>query len=313
MQFTTPVPVAPSQNPITYKSRLLLLGSCFAENMADKFRYFGFRQTANPFGIIYQAQALETIVRRSLYGDDFSDSIIEWNEGFHSFDAHSDMSRFSADETLSALRSASTELNNAIADASHIIITLGTAWQYRLQSTGKTVANCHKLPSSHFVKELATIESIESNLHAMADLIHKVNPNARLILTVSPVRHIKDGFVENQLSKSHLIAAMHGFIGQSNSAEYFPSYEIVMDELRDYRFYACDMLHPSQTAIDYIWEKFAASGIDESSRVIMAKVEKARRAMNHRPFNPESARHKEFEAQLKAQLFELERDYGIVL
>jgi hypothetical protein len=190
----------------------------------------------------------------------------------------------------------------------HCIITLGTSWVYRNIESKEIVANCHKVPQKEFTKELLTVNQIEESLQNIISLVHSVNPNCKFIFTVSPVRHIKDGFTENTLSKAHLIAAIHKTINHHTSPiSYFPSYEIMMDELRDYRFYAEDMLHPSQTAIDYIWIQFFENYISESEFGLMNEICSIQKGLKHRPFNPNTASHQKFLADLKTKMTTIEK------
>jgi hypothetical protein len=171
------------------------------------------------------------------------------------------------------------------------------------------VANCHKVSQKQFVKELLSVADIEASLKRIVSEIQVVNPNCKFIFTISPVRHSKDGFVENNVSKSHLITALYQFLSNATSSIYFPSYEIMMDELRDYRFYAEDMLHPNQTAIDYIWMKFSENYINETEFETMQHVSEIQKALNHRPFNPNSESHLKFQDNLKQKINAIEAKY----
>lgn len=312
MQFTTPVPIPRLVNTIGYESKILLMGSCFAQNIADKLAYFGFDHVVNPFGILYQPQALENVFKLAVDKVYTADDVFEHDGRFHCFDAHSDMSRPSATEAVKALEGGLNLLREALSTSTHIIITLGSAWQYRLKSSGKTVANCHKQLSANFTKELAGIESISKNLEVISGIVHQFNPSAKIIYTISPVRHLRDGFVQNMRSKAHLVSGLHDWLDQSQDS-YFPAYEIVMDELRDYRFYTADMLHPNSTAIDYIWSRFVQTSFDPAAQTIMPKVDWIRKAQAHRPFNPESAQHLQFLADLDAKAHALLSEHGISL
>jgi hypothetical protein len=181
--------------------------------------------------------------------------------------------------------------------------------------SNEIVANCHKVPQKHFTKELLSISQTEESLQKIVSLIHSVNPNCHFIFTVSPVRHIKDGFVENSLSKAHLVSSIfHALQVPPMGAEgaYFPSYEIMMDELRDYRFYAEDMLHPSQTAIDYIWEQFATSTISEESQSLMIEIESVQKSLAHKPFNPNSESHQKFINHLDLKIKTIQNQYPFI-
>lgn len=312
MQFTTKIPVQKSSFPIDYDSKIMLLGSCFAENIGKKFSYFKYQATTNPFGIIFNAVSLEKLIRRVVENKKFTENDIFFhNELWHCYEVHSELSNPDKDLFLSHLNSILESTHRHIAALTHCIITLGTSWVYSNIETHEIVANCHKVPQKQFTKELLSIEQTEKSLENIILLIHSVNPNCHFIFTVSPVRHIKDGFIENTLSKAHLIAAIHSILNKkfSTSLEvtnqnrnYFPSYEIMMDELRDYRFYAEDMLHPNQTAIDYIWLRFYEHYISESAVKLMEEVDAIQKGLAHRPFNPNTESHQKFLAQLNLKI-----------
>jgi len=311
--FTTTVPIEKSAFPIDYDSKILSLGSCFAKNMGEKFGYFKFQSGLNPFGIIFNPVSIEKLIRRSIRKDYFTEKdIFFYNDLWHCFEVHSELSHSDKTIFLNRLNQMIEQSNNQIIEASHIIITLGTAWVYRSIEKGEIVANCHKVPQKEFEKELLSVEVIQNGLEGIVEEIAAINKEAKFIFTVSPVRHIKDGFVENQRSKAHLIAALGSFRSsvfrfqsaddvneQPPTTNYFPSYEIMMDELRDYRFYANDMLHPSEVAIEYIWERFRETAIAESAYKTMEQVSVVQKGMGHRPFNPDSESHLKFLKQLE--------------
>jgi hypothetical protein len=303
MNFTTKVPIEKYKNPVDYNSRIMSLGSCFAENMAEKFEYFKFQNSVNPFGIIFNPVSIEKLVNRMVNKIEFTEEDIFFhNDLWHCYEVHSELSNANKEDFLRNLNSILSQNFNLISNATHIIITYGTSWVYRNKTSNKIVANCHKVPQNQFDKEIISVEVIEKSIANTIDLIQKINPNCNFIFTISPVRHIKDGFVENQRSKAHLITALQSAICDLSSTIYFPSYEIMMDELRDYRFYADDMLHPSQLAIDYIWIKFFENYVSESEFSTMNQVCEIQRALKHRPFNPESESHKKFLDNLEAKI-----------
>jgi len=291
LELLTRIPLQPGEFKIGYDSRIVSIGSCFAVNIAEKFDYFQFRNTVNPLGILFHPLAIEKFFGFVTGGKVFTgQDVFFHNERWHCFDAHSDLSAVNKEHTLLALTGAIESTKQSLSQASHVIITLGTAWVYRNVKSQNLVANCHKVPQREFSKELLSVSTIAESLNNTVNLIEKSDPAISVLLTVSPVRHIKDGFVQNQRSKAHLIAAVHEVTG--GRVSYFPSYEIMMDELRDYRFYASDLLHPNQLAIDYIWEKFAAAWISPEAVPVMAEVESIRKVLAHRPFNPDSDSHR---------------------
>ena len=295
------------------------LGSCFAENMGEKFSYFKFQNTVNPFGIIFNPVSIENLISRVVKNQKFTEEAIFFhNDLWHCFEVHSELSNPNKEEFLENLNQLLETMHYQISALTHCIITYGTSWVYSIrhpetsgQSNNKNVvANCHKVPQSQFDKAILSIETIEKSIQNTIDLIHIVNPNCHFIFTVSPVRHTKDGFIENQRSKAHLIAAIHKIINyQLSIVNYFPSYEIMMDELRDYRFYAQDMLHPSQTAIDYIWVRFFENYIAESEFGLMNEVCQIQRSLMHKPFNPETENHQKFLSNLTQKLNQLQEKF----
>jgi len=322
LQFTTKIPIQKSSFPIDYDSKIMLLGSCFAENMGEKFDYFKFQATTNPFGIIFNPVSLEKLIRRSVEKRKFTENDIFFhNDLWHCFEVHSELSNSDKDAFLESLNDLIRSTNKHLSDSTHIIITLGTSWVYRNIASNEIVANCHKVTQKEFTKELLSIQQIEESIESIISLVHSVNSNCKFIFTVSPVRHIKDGFVENTLSKAHLIAAIHSVLNRkfSTSLElttqnniYFPAYEIMMDELRDYRFYAEDMLHPSQTAIDYIWIQFFENYISESEFGLMNDICSIQKGLKHRPFNPKTESHQKFLHQLELKIKTIQNQHPFI-
>ena len=314
MNFTTKIPITQNANPIDYNSKIVSFGSCFAENMGDKLCYYKFQTQVNPFGIIFNPFSIEKLIERVVLQRYFTkDDIFFFNERWHCYEVHSELSDADSEVFLSKLNQILSDTQKQLQQATHIIITYGTSWVYRHIETNAIVANCHKVPQKQFSKELLSIDSTQKSIQNTVSLIATLNPKCNFIFTVSPVRHLKDGFVENQVSKAHLIAAIYATTNtKQQTLNYFPSYEIMMDELRDYRFYADDMMHPSPMAIDYIWERFAATQIDASAITTMELVQTIQKGLAHRPFNPNSESHQKFEANLKEKIATLEAQYSFM-
>lgn len=316
MNLQTKIPLQKqSSNLIDYHSNVLLLGSCFVENIGNKLTYFKFQNLQNPFGILFQPKAIETLVNNALNDYLYTEEALFFhNEQWHCFNAHSKLSATSKEALLNSLNEGLQVTNQQIRNATHIIITLGTAWVYRFLQTNTLVANCHKVPQKEFKKELLSVDDIIQSLQKIVSSIRTVNANASIIFTVSPVRHIKDGFVENTVSKSHLISAIHQLLNLKSNIKthqlfYFPSYEIMMDELRDYRFYAEDMLHPNQTAINYIWETFKDVWVSNEALKTMDEVAAVQKGLQHKPFNPNSEAHQKFLKKITSQQQSLQAKY----
>ena len=311
MQFRTQIPIPKGKALLDYNSKVVSLGSCFAVNMAEQPDYFKFQNSCNPFGIIFNPVSIEKLIRLVVSEKQFmEEDVFFHNERWHCFDVHSDLSSNSKEELLTTLNTILKAAKEQVQEASHVIITYGTSWVYRALETNAIVANCHKVPQKQFRKELLAVDTMANSIANTIELIQAVNPEAKFIFTVSPVRHIKDGFIENQLSKSHLIAAIHD--SRFTIHDYFPSYEIMMDELRDYRFYKEDMLHPSALAVDYIWERFKETNIAEIGYETMDAVATIQKSLQHRPFNPASESHQKFETNLQAKISKMVSQYSFM-
>ncbi|GAA4893019.1 GSCFA domain-containing protein [Flaviramulus aquimarinus] len=315
MKLQTKMPLdKQSKNVIDYNSNALLLGSCFSENIGKKLDYFKFQNLQNPFGILFHPKAIETLITNAINKKEYLEKDVFFhNEQWHCFDAHSKLSNTSKKDLLNELNNQIRLTTKQIQESTHIIITLGTSWVYRFIETNNIVANCHKVPQKQFKKELLSAEEMLNTLTNISDLIQSINLEASIIFTVSPVRHLKDGFVENTQSKAHLISAIHQFLNQKPSSNcqsyYFPSYEIMMDELRDYRFYNDDMIHPNQTAINYIWDTFKSVWISDESFKIMDNVETIQKGLQHKAFNAESKAHQNFVQKLKVKINKLQNQF----
>ncbi len=315
MKLQTNIPLNKADNQIDYQNKLLLIGSCFSENIGDKLAYYKFQSVQNPFGILFHPLAIETLISKAIKNEQYSEKDIFFlNERWHCFDAHSDLSDASKESLLKKLNTALKKANHRINNSTHILITLGTAWVYRNTKTKAVVANCHKVPQNEFSKELLSVDAVQKSLENTIQKIQSVNKKAQFIFTVSPVRHLKNGFTENQRSKAHLIAAIQNIVnslsfGVGRGEHYFPSYELMLDELRDYRFYQADMIHPNQLAIDYIWEKFVEVFISSNSLQTMKRVEDIQKGLQHKPFNRESEQYRAFEKSLNDKISYLQKEY----
>jgi hypothetical protein len=311
VNFRTNIQLQKEENQIDYTSKLLLIGSCFSENISKKLAYYKFDVASNPFGILFNPKAIETLIERFLNQKTYAEKdVFLLNERWHCFDAHSDLSATDKNELLQNLNNAVKSTNKRLKESSHIIITLGTSWVYKFVETNAVVGNCHKVPQKKFTKDLLSIDEISASLKNICNRISAINPKATIIFTVSPVRHIKDGFVENSLSKAHLISAIHKILNVVNG-RYFPSYEMMMDDLRDYRFYNSDMVHPNETAVDYIWEHFIHVWIQENTFSVMKEVETVQKGLAHKPFNSDSEQHQRFLADLQQKIQLLENKQRI--
>ena len=300
-------------NPITYDSNVCLLGSCFSEHIGGKLAYYKFKTFQNPLGILFQPKAIENLILKAINQDRFTeDDIFYLNERWHCFEAHSELSHADKNVLLSNLNSAIQATHKNLVEASHVIITLGTAWTYRHIETDTTVANCHKVPQKQFLKEILSVDEVSASVENCVTLLKSINPKITVLFTVSPVRHLKDGFVENQQSKAHILAGIHQIVSNRHQIHYFPSYELMMDELRGYRFYAEDMIHPNAIAIDYIWEKFQHAWISHESEKTLETVESIQKGLAHKPFNPNSEQHQKFLVNLQSKIEQLQQQFSFM-
>ncbi|WP_136483113.1 GSCFA domain-containing protein [Cognatitamlana onchidii] len=317
MKLQTKIPLEPrSKKQIDYHSNVFLVGSCFSENIGNKLTYFKFKTYQNPFGILFHPKAIESLLNDVVSENVFSSKdVFCHNEQWHCYKAHSAISNASKAGLLNSLNEQVALARNQIKKASHIVITLGTAWVYEHVKSNKVVANCHKVPQKEFQKKLLSVDSIVESINNMVSFINQLNTKVSIIFTVSPVRHLKDGYVANTQSKSHLISAIHQVLNnpvfiKKVDCSYFPSYEIMMDELRDYRFYKDDMVHPSPLAIQYIWEQFKSVWISQSAFGTIKAVENIHKGLQHKTFNPDSLAHQRFLEKLQHKIEELQSTYA---
>ena len=306
MKLTTPIKLSRQNSPINYSSKVLLLGSCFAQNMGAKLEYYKFQQCTNPFGILFHPVAIEKLITRAINHTWFtSKDVFLQNEQWHCFLAHSKLSNTSEEDLISALNSALEKLRFSLLEASHVVFTFGTAWVYKHLEKDTIVANCHKVPQKEFVKQLLSPDDVSDVLLGIETKLRTINPTCSIINTVSPVRHIKDGLIENSRSKAHLIAGVQEIVSPDKFNYYFPSFEIMMDELRDYRYYKEDLIHPNQTAIAIIWNAFTGSWICPETAALQKKIATIQSGLLHTPFNGHSKAHIHFKKDLETKISEI--------
>jgi len=295
LEFRTEVTPRPISKKLNYRDQLLLMGSCFSVNMGNKLNHFGFRAYSNPFGIVFNPISIANLLQRCLDKRLFEEKDIHFNQGrWFCFETHGELGGLNKEECLKKHNEVLISSADFLEQASCLIITFGSAWVYEHIETGNLVANCHKLPNTQFRKRLLSIDEIEKNFKQLIKNFERSTLSVQFIFTVSPIRHWKDGVIENQRSKSLLHLAIQSLVEQYDNLNYFPAYEIMLDDLRDYRFYKENMLHPNQQAVNYIWEKFKNSSIDESCLDLMLRMDKLRSSIAHRPFNEDSTEYQNF-------------------
>lgn len=305
-KFRTIVEFPKAGEKIGYKSRCLFMGSCFTEEIGGRMQSHKFPVMINPFGTLFNPASISDNLQLLIEEKVFSkDDLFMHNGLWFSFSHYTGFARYERQECLSLVNNSLQEASSWIRECDYILITLGTAWSFIYNATGKLVANCHKLPSAEFTRKLLDPEEIVERYDHLLVSLNRINPGARVIFTVSPVRHWKDGAVNNQLSKSILILSIHRLMKKHSGISYFPAYEIFMDELRDYRFYASDMLHPSETGSAYVWERFCDSWLDDPAKKTMAGVSSILKAVAHRPRQTDLPNLKKFSENLLKQIEQL--------
>ncbi len=294
---------SPKQLPqkINHQHKIMLVGSCFTENIGDKLLAFKFSVLQNPNGILFNPisvkEAIVNYITHKIIG---VNDLFYLNEAYHSWQHHSRFSGITKEDAIKKINASTHTAHQYLQQTDFIVITLGSAWVYELtdkaaNATVKNVAaNNHKAPADWFNRRLLTNQQVIDETNAIIWALQHFNPAIKIIFTVSPVRHLREGFVENNRSKAALINAIHLATETFNNVFYFPAYELVIDDLRDYRFYAEDMVHPNYAATNYVWEKFVNTCVDEPSRQLMEAINEINAAINHKPFNPASAAHKKF-------------------
>jgi len=300
MKFRTEIIVPAAKYQISHSDKIMMLGSCFVESISSKMLSASFSINVNPFGIVYNpisiANGLYDLMQSKMYA---KEELFLSQDVYHSFSHHSRFSGTDMESVLNAINQTIFQASKFLQQANFLIITFGTANVYRLISSGKVVSNCHKLPAKLFREERLTIRFIIEQWNQLIQDLKKLNPNLKILFTVSPIRHWKNGANENQLNKSTLLLAINELVNANKNCSYFPSYEIMLDDLRDYRFYAEDMIHPNDLAINYIWEKFSGSYFSKQTNDLIKEWESILQIFNHKPFNPDSDAHKHFLAKGK--------------
>ncbi|MFI5171775.1 MAG: GSCFA domain-containing protein [Chitinophagales bacterium] len=293
--FRTEFSIDPLTGKIDYSSSLFFIGSCFSEHIAGKCGELKFNMLSNPFGIMFNPVSISTELRRHMSGIWVNDDELFNSAGiYRSFDFHGRCMHPDKEEALRLMNDAIRAGKIFLGKTSHLIITFGTSLVYQLNDSGRVVANNHKLPGELFTKVQLQPQQIIDDWSALIFDLKNKFPGIQIIFTISPVRHLRDGAVENLLSKSVLVTSVHTLRAAFDDVYYFPAYEIMMDDLRDYRFYEKDMIHPNEIAIDYIWNKFKDFCIDNKCTEIIREIESINNAMEHRPFFAETEEHKLF-------------------
>ena len=313
MNLQTKITVAAPDFLIDYNSRLMMLGSCFAENMGSKFSYYKFDVDVNPCGIIYNPLSVANVLRLIVEGKQFEKSDLrqvggKWVSLYH----HGAFSSTDPDECLRRINDRLTKATGELRTLDLLVITWVTAWVYRYTRENIVVSNCHKIPSQEFERSRLSVEDIVKEYLVLIGRLREINPVLRILFTVSPIRHWKDGAHGNQLSKATLLLAIDRLREELQHVYYFPAYEIVLDELRDYRFYADDMLHMSGFTVDYIWERFLYSFISPDVLGLMNRIGRINKGVAHRPFDPKSGDYQRLVKKMQAEIAMISRSFPMI-
>ncbi|HUR12835.1 MAG TPA: GSCFA domain-containing protein [Flavitalea sp.] len=310
MKWTLDIDIKQPSKKIMYPDRIMLIGSCFTEHIGRHLQLLKFPVVQNPNGILFDplsvCSSLISYTRDELYSEDI---LVQQNELWQSWHHHSRFSGTDKSHVLGLINAARSEAHDFLSKTKWLIITLGSAFAYRLQESGAFVANCHKAPAQLFSKHLCTIEEINSALDNCLYQLFRFNPGLQVILTVSPVRHIRDGVINNNRSKARLLEGVHHICEKFDQLHYFPSYELVIDVLRDYRFYDIDLVHPNYQATQYVVQQFVTNYFTDESRLLAAEMEKIANARKHKPFHESSNAHAKFRQTFLEKVKQISAQY----
>ena len=309
--FRTLVPVPKFPFAISHGEQLVSIGSCFSENLGHYFAKYKFNIDINPFGQQYNPVSIANAIARLIDNKPYQTTDLLQHDGlYHSLDHHGSFSKATAHETLIGINERLKTASENLKQAKVLFLTLGTAHAFKWKETGKVVSNCHKIANNQFDFELLSPEQILVQLKGAMEALLAVNPNIKIVLTVSPVRYFAFGHFENTVSKGHLFTAINSLRAVFPQLYYFPAYEIMLDDLRDYRFYADDMLHPNHLAVQYIWDALCTSLLSDETTHALRQIDEIYMATQHRPRQPDSQQHKKFVATTLSKIAELEQKYG---
>ena len=313
MQFHLGFQPAVSQHKITHQDGVLFLGSCFSEHIANRLLDLKFKIHTNPFGIVFNPNSIFSSIYRIIHKKYFKEEDVFEKEGlWYSLEAHGSVFATSKNELLKLLNHSIDIWNEEIQKANYLVVTFGSAFAYQHKQQEKIVANCHKLPQALFEKILLENHEIIVDFQELIENLKIINPNLKWMFTVSPVKHLRDGVVENNLSKAILIQAVHQLVKQNTNCFYFPAYELVTDDLRDYRFYESDMAHPNKQAINYVWKKFSEVYFNELTNEINERVLQIHQAYHHRLFNNTTETSMKFKHNFYQKCVTLQAEYNYI-
>ncbi len=310
MHFRTELNIPPAAQKINHNDTVLLIGSCFSQNIGERLQKYKFKCISNPFGTVFNPISISKLIRYAGDKQVFSKETLQNSQGVWVHpDFHSVLSDVDKDTALAKINQAIEDVSKLLSEVKFLFITLGTVTAYRQISDGSIVANCHKIHPAAFTKETIQPEDGYFTLSTALNHLKKIHPQINIITTVSPVRHIKDGFIGNARSKACLLRIVEMLEGDDTGITYFPAYEWVMDDLRDYRFYGADLIHPNELAIDYIWEKFGAHYFSSDTTHLVEKIDRIIQSCSHRPFNVRSDQHQQFICEVRSQIHQIQTSH----
>ena len=310
MNFRTQVELPERETEICHSERIMLFGSCFAENIGNLLKENKFRCDVNPFGVLYNPLSIANALDQILEGKEYREEDLFFSGGlWHSWMHHSDFSAPSQEEALALMNFRLAKAKENLAKADWLVMTWGTAYVYIHQEMQKVVGNCHKQPDKTFRRLMLNAEAFVEECRGVLKKCREVNPNLKVLFTVSPIRHAKDGMHGNQLSKATLLLAIDEICRTCPNCFYFPSYEIIMDELRDYRFYADDMIHLSSKSVEYIWECFSRCYFSKETQAVMKEWMEIKKAIDHKPFRPDSDAYRAFLSQIVLKIMQMKEKF----
>lgn len=302
------IPLLP--RPIAYTDNILLIGSCFTEHISDRLQHHKFNVLSNPHGILFNPLSVASSIDSYIDGKQYKpEELFYLNELWNSWDHHTRFSDINKETALAGINKSQTDAATYIKNADWVIITLGSSFQYYLKETGRPVANNHRAPTQWFEKRLLPITTITEALTTILSKLFEASPTVNVLFTISPVRHIRDGVTENNRSKARLIEAVHTLCEWNNRVFYFPAYELLIDVLRDYRYYDIDLVHPNYAATSQVWEHFTHSCISPAAYGLMQQVHEIMAARAHRPRFPQTEAHKKFKRGYADNVAELMAKY----
>ena len=310
MNFHLTFPIPPFEQKINYAHQLLFMGSCFTENIGETMQLYKFNVKINPNGVLYNPASMAVALRRYIDKKAITENeLFHANERWNSWEHHSCFSNTDKQSCLKTINDSILSAHDFIKQTDWLFITFGSAFLYKRNSTAELVANCHKVPQKEFTKHMLSVNEIAADYRILIQQLNAVNNNLKIIFTISPVRHIREGVVENNHSKARLVEAVHELIQQHDNTFYFPAYELIIDDLRDYRFYNSDLVHPNEQAISYVFEKLMNTVFDEKTKQLFAKIKDIITARQHRPFNSNTEGYLKFKAAYTERCKQLQKDY----